>query len=120
MDEKRLKRVRIKRRAKRVRRDIVGTDKRPRLSVFRSQKNIMAQLINDFQGQTIASASSLSSSIKSAKKNGVALAALVGEEIGKKAKDIGIETCVFDRGCYSYHGRVKAVADGARKAGLRF
>ncbi len=120
MDEKKSKRIRAKKRAMRVRKKIMGTEKKPRLTVFRSHKNIMAQLIDDLQGRTIASASSVSGNVRSSGKRGVEIAALVGEEIGKKAKDAGIESCLFDRGCYSYHGRVKALADAARKVGLRF
>ena len=103
----------------RVRKKVHGTATRPRLAVFRSNRYIYAQVIDDDQGVTVASASSLEG--KLAKKTlNVDTANKVGELIGSRAKDAGIEEVVFDRGGFAYHGRVKALADGARKAGLEF
>ncbi len=100
----------------RIRGKISGTQARPRLSVFRSNKAIYAQLIDDLSGRTLASASSRG--MEGGTKTEIA--ARVGEEIGKKALEAGIETAVFDRNGYLFHGRVKSLADGARKAGLKF
>ncbi len=120
MREQGQKRVRAKRRTKRVRNRIFGTGARPRLSVFRSGKNISAQLIDDAQGRTLAAASTISPDIRNAGKKGIEAASLVGKALGENAKKAGIESCVFDRGPYRYHGRTKALADAAREAGLRF
>lgn len=95
---------------------IFGTAKRPRLSVFRSGKHIRAQLIDDEKAETLASASDLA--LKEGTKTEKAL--VVGEELAKKALKLKIKKVVFDRGGYKYHGRVKAVAEGARKGGLKF
>ncbi|HUH35243.1 MAG TPA: 50S ribosomal protein L18 [Moheibacter sp.] len=108
------KRQKIKRR---VRRNIFGTAERPRLSVYRSNKEIYAQLIDDNAGVTLASASSRE---KSEGANKTEQAATVGKLIAEKAKAKGIETIVFDRNGFVYHGRVKALADGAREGGLKF
>ena len=107
------------RRHRRVRRKIVGTAERPRLTVFRSNRGIEAQLIDDVDGKTLAHAShtSLAKSFKGSKSE---QAAAVGKELAATAKKAGIETAVFDRGGYLYHGRVKALADGAREGGLKF
>ena len=103
----------------RVRKKVHGTATRPRLAVFRSNRYIYAQVIDDDQGVTVASASSREG--KLAKKTlNVDTANEVGELIGSRAKEAGIEEVVFDRGGFAYHGRVKALADGARKAGLEF
>lgn len=102
----------------RSRKKINGTDERPRLCVFRSLKNIYVQLVNDADGTTIASASSLVD-VKD-KKAGKDLAFEVGKLIAQKAKAKNIDKVVFDRGGYIYHGRVKSVADGAREGGLNF
>ena len=103
----------------RVRKKVHGTATRPRLAVFRSNRYIYAQVIDDDQGVTVASASSREE--KLAKKTlNVDTANKVVELIGSRAKDAGIEEVVFDRGGFAYHGRVKALADGARKAGLEF
>ena len=120
MREQNQKRTRAKRRNMRVRRKILGTGEKPRLSVFRSGKGISAQLIDDVEGRTLAAASSASKDIKSAGKKGVEAAALVGKALGEKAKEAGIGSCVFDRGPYKYHGRTKALGDAAREAGLKF
>lgn len=101
-----------------IRRKISGTAQRPRLSVFRSNKEIYAQIINDEQGVTLASASSVG--IDKSGKNKIDIAKIVGQELSAKAKAAGIETVVFDRGGYLYHGRVKSLADGAREGGLIF
>ena len=112
-----------KRRQMRVRKKVQVSAVRPRLSVYRSAKNIYAQVIDDVAGITLVSSSSIDKdmveTIKSAKKKGD-LSLLVGESIAKKAIAKGIEMVVFDRNRYEYHGRVKAVAEGARKAGLKF
>ena len=107
------------RRHRRVRRKIAGTAERPRLVVFRSNRGISAQLVDDERGQTLASATwiSLPKSFKGAKS---VQAAEVGKRLAASAKKAGIETCVFDRGGYLYHGRVKALADAAREGGLKF
>jgi len=111
-----------KRRHERVRKRVSGTDARPRLCVFRSLKHIYVQLIDDGSGQTIAAASTLDDEIETdlADKNKRGKAELVGALVAKRAKEKGINQVVFDRGGYRYHGRVKALADAARKAGLRF
>ena len=109
---------RIKRH-KRVRAKISGTPERPRLNVFRSNTNIYAQIIDDVKGCTLVSASSLEKGFEG-RGNNCEAAAKVGEAIAQRAKDKGIDTVVFDRGGYLYHGRVKALAEGARKAGLEF
>lgn len=101
----------------RVRGKIQGTPERPRLSVFRSNKQIYAQVIDDTTGFTLASASSLKIEEKLPKKE---IAAKVGELIAQHAKEAGIETVRFDRNGYLYHGRVKELADAARKGGLKF
>ena len=106
-------------RHKRVRSKISGTPERPRLNVFRSGTNIYAQIIDDVAGATLVSASSLEKGFEG-RGNNCEAAAKVGEAIAQRAKDKGIDTVVFDRGGYLYHGRVKALAEGARKAGLEF
>lgn len=114
MDKKVLNRLRIKRR---VRAKISGTDERPRLTVFRSNKQIYAQVINDVTGKTLAASDSSKIEDKKTKKE---IAAMVGEEVARKAQDAGVSKVVFDRNGYQYHGRVKELADAARKAGLEF
>lgn len=105
----------------RVRSKISGTKARPRLSVFRSNTETSAQLINDESGTTLVSCSSRNlSKTKTKGQNKVQIATLVGEELAKIAKTKKINKVVFDRGGYKYHGRVKALADGARKGGLTF
>jgi large subunit ribosomal protein L18 len=103
----------------RIRAKIHGTATKPRLSIFRSNKDIYAQLINDDNGTTLVSASSRQKDIAAIKGNKVEISTEVGKAIASKAKELGIEVCVFDRGGYLYHGRVKAVADGAREGGLK-
>lgn len=103
----------------RVRKKVHGTATRPRLAVFRSNRYIYAQIIDDDQGVTVAAASSREGKLAKETLN-VETANKVGELIGSRAKEAGIEEVVFDRGGFAYHGRVKALADGARKAGLEF
>jgi large subunit ribosomal protein L18 len=100
----------------RIRKNVNGTAERPRLSVFRSNKQIYAQVINDLTGKTLASASSLCLEAMPKKEQ----AAKVGELLAEKAQAAGITQVVFDRNGYLYHGRVKELADGARKGGLKF
>ncbi len=107
------------RRHQRVRAKIKGASIRPRLSVFRSSSHISCQLINDIEGKTIVSADDREIKGKEKKKK-TDIAFEVGKLIAQKGKENGIEKVVFDRGCYQYHGRVKALAEGARKGGLQF
>lgn len=109
---------RFQRRKKRVRGKISGTKAVPRLSVYRSNKAIYAQIIDDEKGETLASATSLK--IKKSKLDKTKAAELVGEEIAKEAKKKKISKVVFDRSGYKYHGRVKTLSEGARKGGLKF
>ena len=104
----------------RIRKIVSGTEARPRLSVFRSNKEIYAQIIDDVTGKTISAASSREKDIAAAKGNKTEKAALVGKALGEKALKAGVETISFDRGGYLYHGRVKSLAEGAREAGLKF
>jgi large subunit ribosomal protein L18 len=122
MDHQKSKRRRQLRRRQHVRRNIVGTAERPRLSVFRSSKHIYAQLIDDLSGATLAAASSVVKDVKSATPYGgnVKAAQAVGTKLAAVAKEKGIAKAAFDRGHYRYHGRVKALADAARKGGLQF
>ena len=106
-------------RHKRVRAKISGTPEMPRLNVFRSEANIYAQIIDDVSGVTLVSASSLDKAFEGYGGN-VAAAEAVGKLVAERAKAKGIETVVFDRGGYLYHGRVKALAEGAREGGLQF
>ena len=109
-------------RHKRVRKDLHGTPERPRLCVFRSNKNISVQIIDDVNGVTLAAASTLDKELKGQIEYGgnKEAAKKVGEAIAKRALEKGIETVAFDRGGFLYHGRVKELADGAREAGLKF
>jgi large subunit ribosomal protein L18 len=112
----------LKRRAKikrRIRKKITGTSKTPRLSVFRSNKQIYAQIIDDSKGVTLASASTFKNKAAE-KKNKSEQAQLVGKELAEKAIKAGVESVVFDRNGYLYHGRVKSLADSARESGLKF
>ncbi len=112
------------RRHKRIRGKVFGTTERPRLCVFRSKKHIYAQLIDDEKGKTLGEVSDLKLKRKAKNKEQrtkkAAIAFEVGKLIAKKAKDLKIEKIVFDRGGYKYHGRVKALAEGAREGGLKF
>jgi large subunit ribosomal protein L18 len=111
-----------KRRHARIRATVSGTGAQPRLCVFRSLVNIYAQIIDDTSGTTITSANSLNEGIKGQLKgkNKTQVAELIGTELAKSAQEKGINQVVFDRGGYKYHGRVKALAEAARKAGLKF
>ena len=100
-----------------IRQQISGTPERPRLSVFKSNKNIYAQLIDDLKGHTIAAASSLEMEVVNAT---VDTSKNVGTRLAEKAKEAGVQEVVFDRGGYKYHGQVKALAEGAREGGLKF
>ncbi len=112
------RRARIK---KRVRKVVSGSDKRPRLTVFRSNKQIYVQLIDDLSGKTLLQASSSEKALAdAAKANKVEQARVVGKAIGERAVSAGIKSVVFDRNGYLYHGRVKSLADAAREAGLEF
>ena len=104
----------------RIRKIAFGTANKPRLSVFRSNKEIYAQIVNDETGVTLVSASSRDKDIQSAEGTKSEIAALVGKSIAEKALKSGVETIRFDRGGYLYHGRVKSLAAGAREAGLKF
>ena len=110
------RRIRIK---NRIRKHVIGTAKRPRLSVFRSNKQIDAQLIDDINGVTLTAVSSASKEVK-AKGTKSEIAKEVGKLLAEKATKSGIETCSFDRNGFLYHGRVKALAEGAREGGLKF
>lgn len=114
MTTKEERRLKIKRS---VRSKIVGTAERPRLTVFRSNKQIYAQVIDDTTGKTLAAASSLKIEEKAPKKE---TAAKVGEMLAKNAQEAGVQAVVFDRNGYLYHGRVKELAEAARKGGLKF
>jgi len=111
-----------KRRQRRIRAKISGTPVRPRLNVFRSLNHIYAQVIDDVAGTTLVSASTLEESLKSELegKNKTKQAAVIGKAVAERAVAAGINSVIFDRGGYLYHGRVKALADGAREGGLEF
>ena len=110
--------IRAKRK-KRIRKKVEGSAERPRLSVFRSAKHIYAQVVNDLNGQTLAAASSLSKDVQK-DGNKIDTAKAVGAALAKVCKEKGIEKVVFDRNGFIYHGRIKAVAEGAREGGLSF
>ncbi|MBU1146328.1 50S ribosomal protein L18 [Patescibacteria group bacterium] len=131
-----IKKTKKARRRSRIRAKIVGDQKRPRLAVFRSDKHVSAQLIDDISGKTLAAVSDFALGKKTVgknkrvvpatpkdlgdKTNKVAIAYEVGKLIAEKAKKLGIEAVIFDRGGFAYHGRIKAVADGAREGGIKF
>lgn len=117
--------TKIERRArirKRIRKQISGTAERPRMSLFRSNKQIYVQFVDDINGVTLASASSLDKEIieECKGKSGIEVSKIVGALAAKKALEKGVETVVFDRGGYLFHGRIKSVADAARQGGLKF
>jgi large subunit ribosomal protein L18 len=122
MDRAKEKRLARQRRHARVRKYLRGTAVRPRLCVFRSLQHIHAQVIDDAQGHTLVAASTLDARVRDQlkDKDKTAQAAVVGEEVARRALDAGITQVVFDRGGYKYHGRVKSLAEAARKAGLEF
>jgi large subunit ribosomal protein L18 len=107
------------RRHRRVRKKVRGTAERPRLAVFRSSKHVYAQVIDDVHGRTVAAASTTETDLRSGTTGTVDAAKSVGKLVGERAKAAGVETVVFDRGGFRYHGRVAGVADGAREAGLK-
>lgn len=111
------RRLRIKNRIRKV---VSGTETKPRLAVFRSNKEIYAQVVDDVSGKTLAAASSRDKDLAKSKGNKTELATLVGKSVAEKAMKAGVETISFDRGGYLYHGRVKSLAEGAREAGLKF
>jgi len=102
-----------------VRKNLSGTSEKPRMTIFKSNRYLYVQVIDDTAGATLASASSLEESLKTLKRN-LEGAGKLGEEIGKRLKEKSVATVVFDRNGYKYHGIVKAIADGARKAGITF
>lgn len=108
------------RRRKGIRKTLRGTPDRPRLAVFRSPRHIYVQVIDDLAGRTLAAASSTDSELKTASGGNVAAATAVGRAVAERARKAGVNQVVFDRGGYIYHGRVKALADGAREGGLKF
>jgi len=118
-DKSKQKRTLRKRRHARVRRSVVGTQDRPRLAVFRSNRHIVAQVIDDGTGNTLVAASSLEADLRGA-GSGRDAAARVGTLVAERAKDAGVDSIVFDRGGNRYHGRIAALADAAREAGLEF
>jgi large subunit ribosomal protein L18 len=118
-----LKALRCARRKRHIRRSVFGTSEKPRLTVYRSHKNIYCQLIDDARGVTLASASTLAEEVKGTLTGfpgNCASAAQVGKAIAEKAKSIGIALAQFDRNGYRFHGRIKALAEAARQAGLKF
>lgn len=122
-DKNKIKAAQLERRRFRTRKSIFGSPERPRLAIFRSDKHISAQLIDDFAGKTLAAVSSVSSGTRGADlKNGgnIAAAKKIGLAIAEKAKAIGVTKVSFDRGGRMYHGRIKALADAAREGGLKF
>jgi large subunit ribosomal protein L18 len=116
-NKKELRRLRIRHRIRKI---VAGTAERPRLTVFRSSKDIYVQLIDDAAGKTLAAASSRDKGVAEQKATKTEQAKLVGKMIAQKAVDSGISEVVFDRGGYLYHGRVKSLADAAREGGLKF
>jgi large subunit ribosomal protein L18 len=106
------------RRRRRIRGKVEGSAERPRLSVYRSNRGVVAQLIDDDRRHTVASVTWIESDLRDLKA--MEQAKRAGEVLAARAKEAGVESCVFDRGGYKYHGRVKALADGAREGGLRF
>jgi large subunit ribosomal protein L18 len=112
------KHARRQQRRRRIRGKVEGTAERPRLSVYRSNRGVLAQLIDDHRGHTVASVSWIESDLRALKT--MEQAKRAGELLATRAKEAGVEACVFDRGGYKYHGRVKALADGAREGGLTF
>jgi large subunit ribosomal protein L18 len=109
-----------RRRHQRVRKHVRGTATRPRLAVFRSSRHVYAQVIDDVQGRTLVAASTMETDVRSSVTANVGAAKAVGQRVGERAKAAGITQVVFDRGGFRYHGRVAAVADGARESGLEF
>ena len=120
MNRLKLKTVRRMRRRKGRRKDLLGVPNRPRLTVFRSARHVYAQVVDDLQGITLASASTMETNNKITNGGNVAAATEVGKRLAERASAAGISQVVFDRNGYLYHGRVKALADAAREGGLKF
>ncbi len=120
MDKNTLKATRRSRRRIGIRKRVSGTAERPRLSIYKSLNHIYAQVINDLDGTTVAAASTCEKSVKGAKSGNVKAATDVGTRLAEAAKKAGVSAVVFDRNGFRYHGRVKALADAARAAGLKF
>ena len=122
MSQEAKKSIARKRRHAHVRKKVFGTPERPRLNVFRSLNHIYAQIIDDTRGHTLASASTIDPALREQVKGlpKVEQARIVGRAVAERAKAIGVTAVVFDRGGYAYHGRVKALAEGSREAGLKF
>lgn len=120
MIEQHIRNANRKRVHRRLRKTLAGTPERPRLNVYRSLKHIYVQVIDDAAGKTLVSANSSEKSFSCETGGSVEAAKLIGAEIARRAKEKGIEKVAFDRGGYMYHGRVKALADAAREAGLKF
>jgi large subunit ribosomal protein L18 len=121
-DKNKFKTQRLERRKRHIRKNVFGTPERPRLAVFRSDKHIYAQVIDDYAGRTLVAASSVAADVRGDLRNGgnVEAAKRVGKVIAQRAKAAGINLVAFDRGGRMYHGRVKALADAAREGGLKF
>lgn len=120
MRKDKAKTIRRNRRRVRIRRRVMGTPDRPRLSVYRSLQHVYAQIIDDLKGQTLVAASSREKELALGKTGNTAAAAAVGTKIAERARAAGVTRVVFDRAGFKYHGRVKAMADAARKGGLEF
>lgn len=122
MSKTKIKKEAQLKRKKRIRKKITGTPERPRLSVFRSSRQIYAQIVNDVDGRTVVSASSLEKTVKDQPsfENKIAVAQFIGKLIAERAIEKGLKEVVFDRNGFLYHGRVQAVSKGAREAGLKF
>jgi large subunit ribosomal protein L18 len=121
-EKNKAKSLRLQKRKWSIRKTLVGTAERPRLSVFRSDKHITAQIIDDYTGKTLASASSLQKDVRGTLANGgnITAATVVGKAVAERAKAAGITQVAFDRNGRRYHGRIKALADAARAGGLQF
>lgn len=122
MEKNKAKAVRLQRRRNHIRKSVFGSVERPRLAVFRSDKHIYAQVINDFDGHTLASAASTDRKVMGDLPNGgnIEAAKLIGKIIAERALAAGVTKVAFDRGGHYYHGRIKALADAAREGGLKF
>lgn len=120
MDRQKGKQVRRERRRCGIRKRVEGTPSRPRLSIYKSLKHIYAQVIDDLEGKTIVSASTIEDETPGAKGGNAKAAKAVGAKLAEKARAAGVSDVVFDRGGFRFHGRVKALADGAREGGLKF
>ncbi len=120
MDKSKFKNIKRQRRKLRVRKKVTGSSSCPRLTVFRSLRHMYAQIIDDQAGCTLVSASTATVDVNGQYKGNVASATMVGEALARKAQEVGIRQVSFDRNGYRYHGRIKALADAARKAGLVF